>query len=209
MIKYAPDKTNSLGWYHAHLGCANNRYRTMVFSQPRAIRQGEELSNGWKEYGDPYDDATNGIRLEFIGDHPDRYISPRLPLQLLAFKPGNAPDDPPEKLPGVLPQDLRVGDILQTGCVVLEPPRPVIESIRPNGQPEIAVSLSGGQRPQTTAAPDDIELAVFGTIDHLGTTDDLLTRIVAEKLAQMRKSVLHSLAEHALFEAMIVRGRAA
>lgn len=193
MMEYAPDKTNSLGWYRSQLGRANNRYRTMEFAQPRVLRSGEILSSGWKIYETPRDEAS-GVSLLFQEGRPERLIPPRLPLQLHG------------DVPGVLPQDLHVGDILQTGCVVLEPPYPVGQR-HPNDQQDIAVGLSGGQRVQTTMTPNDVELAVFGTIDDLGDADDLLTQIVAEKLSQLRQRALHALAEHALFEAMIKHGR--
>lgn len=206
IMKYAPGAYNSLEQYYEDRELPRNHYRTMEFAQPRDLQPGEELSNGWKIYQRPR--ATEyGISLLFQDDRPERYISPRLPLQLKAFRPSDSPDEPLVKLTGVLPQDLQVGDILQTGCVVVAPSEPAAPSRRPNGQTEVVINLSGGQAVQGTGVPDDIELAVFGTIKDLQGADDLLTRIVSEKLSHMRPKVLYSLTDHALFLDMIKLGR--
>lgn len=206
MMEYAPGAYNSLEQYHKDMDLPRNHYRTMEFAQPRDLQPGEELSNGWKIYEKPYA-SEFGISLMFQDDRPKRYISPRLPLQLKAFRPSDNPGEPLVKITGVLPQDLQVGDILQTGCVVVAPSGPAAVSRRPNSQTEVVVNLSGGQAVQGTGVPDDIELAVFGTIKDLRDADDLLTRIVSEKLSHMRTKVLYSLADYSLFLEMIKLGR--
>lgn len=169
-----------------------NQYRTAEFSQPRALRDDDKLSNSWVVSGKPYEDHTDGLSLLFRG-RPKRYVPVRLPLQLLGAKRG------------VLPQDLQAGDVLQTGCTVLEPPVQTGSSNRPTDQRDVIVSLSGGQRIQTVAAPDDLELAVYGTVDDLGAADDPFTQLAVEKLRHLRVRALRSLADHALFEAMLAR----
>ncbi len=184
---------NSFERYRYSQHRSDNQYRTETFSQPRAIRSGDKLANEWvvRGEGEPFTDI-HGLSLLFNG-HPKRYVPARLPLQLRSI----------DEIHGVLPQDLSVGDVLQTGCIVLEPPHPTDGSTRPTDQHDVVLNLSGGQRLQAVATPDDLELAVYGTVEDLGDADDPFTQLVVEKLSHLRARTLQSLADHALFETVL------
>jgi hypothetical protein len=76
-------------------------------------------------------------------------VAPRLALQLKSDKPG------------VLPGQLRIGHILQTGCVILDNPKPLGPIEWHGGQAEVEIMITGGWEGHNIGVPQDIELAVF------------------------------------------------
>lgn len=131
--------------YH---GDCSNLYRGEDFAQPRTLTHGDVLSNGWQVAGKPLEGHNSSTQINFTNGF-SRIIAPRLPLQLKSDKQG------------ILPGQLRVGQILQTGCVVLDNPRPIGPVEWRNGQHEVEVNLTGGWEGHNVGVPYDIELAVL------------------------------------------------
>ncbi|GEM_PF-6865272 len=161
------------------VGSNQNIDRGDTYSQPMALKKNDELSGGQRLIHDPRN-TNDGVSI-LLKDDRKRYVPLRLALQL-----GDVTEN------AVLPQDLRVGDVLQTGCVVLA------ESVEltgegpycdTNDQFNVRISLSGGQRPQTIATPSDLYLARFGTLDDL-RPDSAMTYITLSKLRHLRRSLL-------------------
>ena len=159
-----------------------NEQREEAYAQPLALKRDDELANGWQLRHDTIN-TIDGASILFRGNMK-RYVPQRLPLQLghTAIAEGM----------GVLPYDLRVGDVLQTGDVVLAEPEK-IETDLPfsdtKDQYNTRIYLSGGQRPQPVATPSDLHLARFGTLNDL-PPDAAFTRIVMDKLKYLRHSLL-------------------
>lgn len=117
------------------------------FAQPRALVRGDVLSNGW-EVHESYVAMNSNPALVFTNGIT-RVVAPRLPLQLKSERSG------------VLPGQLRIGQILQTSCVVLEAPKPIGPSRWYGNQNEIELTLTGGLSGHRVGVPDDIELSLF------------------------------------------------
>lgn len=157
-----------------------NERRGETYAQPLTLKRGDELANGWQLRHDTIN-TIDGASILFRGNMK-RYVPQRLPLQL-----GHA-----AVAEGVLPYDLHVGDVLQTGDVILAEPEE-IETDLPFSDTEdqynTRIYLSGGQRPQAIETPSDLYLARFGTLDDL-SPDAALTYTVATKLKYLRRSLL-------------------
>ena len=134
--------------YIKYHGDGSNLYRGETFAQPRTLKDGDILSNGWMVVGD-LGSGFNGSPIVNFSNGLSRVIAPRLALQLLSDKRG------------VLPAHLRPGTILQTGCVVLDNPR-LIGAVNYRGdQEEVEITITGGREGHSIGVPYDIELAVF------------------------------------------------
>lgn len=161
------------------------------FAQPMALKKNDVLANGQKLINDPRN-TNDGVSIIFKNNNK-RYIPVRLPLQL-----GRSARN------GVLPQDLQVGDILQTGCVVLAEPtettgeKPYADT---DDQYNIGISLSGGQRPQVIATPEDLYLARFGTLRDLEQAQhQKLMLKAALRLSHLKRNILErALGDYPIF----------
>lgn len=145
---YFGTKPYDLEGYIRHHGDGSNMFRGKDFAQPRTLRDGDILSNGWRVVGEP-EQGFNDSGLITFSNGLSRVIAPRLPLQLMS---GGR---------GVLPGELRIGQILQTGCVILDTPKPLGSVERHDGQDEVEIDITGGWEGHTVGVPSDIELAVF------------------------------------------------
>lgn len=177
---YFGKKPYGLETYIEHHGDGSNLYRTETFAQPRALEHGDILSNGWQVEGETFDAFNGGVGVNFHNGM-SRRIPARLPLQLLG------------DLPGTLPMDLRVGQILQTGCVVLEPS--YLSESDPRSFPkqvEAAITLTGGAYGADIGVPVDLEIA---TIDEVypPNADTILGAFAIEKVIKMDVSVRENL----------------
>ncbi|HVC35871.1 MAG TPA: hypothetical protein VNE40_00285 [Candidatus Dormibacteraeota bacterium] len=132
-----------------HKGDGSNMLRSEDFAQPRALTQGDILSNGWEVSGKPFLAFNSSTGLHFTNGLT-RIVAPRIPLQLRSDRAG------------YLPEQLRIGQILQTGCVVLDTPKPIGPVEWHNGQDELELKLTGGFVGHEVGVPYDLELAVFG-----------------------------------------------
>jgi hypothetical protein len=148
---YSDKKSYGLNEYLRRHGDSSNRYRTETFAQPRALVDGDTLSNGWQVSGNTFVGYNGKVGVNFTNGH-SRLVASRLALQLA----GNEG--------GILPERLRIGQILQTGCVVLgNPTRPNTVDEYTN-QDEITIPLTGGRTGHNVNAPADLELAVFDEV---------------------------------------------
>ena len=145
---YTGTQPYDLDTYIARHGDGTNLYRGEDFAQPQALHDGDTLSNGWQIAGKPFRAANSSVGLNFTNGKT-RIVAPRLPLQLNSDRTG------------LLPGQLAVGQILETGCVVLAEPVAIGSVEWHNGQQEVKVELTGGWEGHKVGAPDDLPLAVF------------------------------------------------
>lgn len=146
---YFGTKPYGLEEYLEHYrGDGSNMLRGEDFAQPQALSHGDVLSNGWKVSGKPFLAFNSSTGLHFTNGIT-RIVAPRLPLQLKSDRSG------------FLPGQLRVGQILQTGCVLLETPRLIGPVEFHNGQEEVELKLTGGFVGHEVGVAYDLELSVF------------------------------------------------
>jgi hypothetical protein len=101
-------QTYGLERHIEYIGGGTNLFRTEHFAQPKALQPGDELASGHKvwEVGESY----NGGVLLKLDDFQNLTVPSRIPLLLAGGENGK------------LPLELEVGDILETGEVVLDGP---------------------------------------------------------------------------------------
>ncbi len=133
--------------YIEHYGDGSNMLRGQDFAQPRTLVPGDELANGWV-VGEKLSGFSSSVGVRFMNGEV-RVVAPRIPLQLK----GGAE--------GVYPGDLRTGQILQTGCVVLDAPVPVDPVQWHADQEEVALKLTGGFKGHDVRVATDLPLAVY------------------------------------------------
>lgn len=146
---YVDKKSYNLDEYINRHGDGSNRYRSETFAQPRTLVDGDILSNGWQVRGDTFTGYNSSVGINFTNG-VSRIVAPRLPLQLMT-----------DASQGVSPERLRVGRILQTGCVMLDNPKPLGAVACHQNQVEIALRLTGGRTGHTVGVPIELELAVY------------------------------------------------
>jgi|GEM_PF-2671850 hypothetical protein len=147
---YFGTKPYDLAGHIEHYGSGVNMYRGEDFAQPSALQDGDILANGLVISGKPYIAFNSSIGLDFAnGSH--RIVAPRIPLQLQS-----------ERTRGVLPAELTVGQILQTGDVVLSKPKPIGPVEWHDNQDETEIHLTGGWYGHEVGVASDLPIAVFG-----------------------------------------------
>lgn len=147
---YFSNEPYDLGGHIKYHGSGYNLYRGEDFAQPRALKVGDVLSNGWTIVDDSRESYNGGVEVRF-DRWVTRRIAARLPLQLQSERPG------------VLPMDLQVGQIFQTGDVILDEPRPLTAEETEyfgRGLESVSILLTGGREGHRLAVHSDIELAV-------------------------------------------------
>jgi hypothetical protein len=147
---YFNDQSYGLEGYLENHGNGSNLYRGENFGQPRTLIPGDVLANGleiakeWSEEGD------GGVGLHFTNG-TKRVVAARVPLLLAGGEYGK------------YPIDLEVGDIFETGSVVLEQPNeyntedPQFEDSRR----EVELKLTGGFNGHKIGMPKDIVVALY------------------------------------------------
>ncbi|MDB5180321.1 MAG: hypothetical protein JWO54_79 [Candidatus Saccharibacteria bacterium] len=130
-------------------GNGNNMYRGETFGQPRTLKPGDVLANGLKIAEEHTQEANGGVGLYFT-DGTNRIIAARVPLLLEGGTSGK------------YPIDLEVGDIFESGSVVLAPtvalnvddPRYVAN------RSEVKVVITGGFSGHPIEMPSDLIVAL-------------------------------------------------
>lgn len=177
---YFGTKPYGLETFIEHSGDGSNLYRGETFTQPRALEHGDVLSNGWQVDGETFEAFNGGVGVNFTNGI-SRRVPARLPLQLMS------------ETPGVLPMDLRVGQILQTGCVILEPSYLSVSDPRSYPrQEEAAVTLTGGTYGGTISVPVDLEIATFDEA-YPPSTNTALGAFAMQRVMKMHESIQESL----------------
>lgn len=147
---YFGTKPYGLEGYIEHQG-DGNMYRGETFGQPRTLNSGDVLANGLELVCGWSEEGNGGVGLHFT-DGTKRVVAARIPLLLRGGTSGK------------YPSDLEVGDIFETGCVVLAPPAeldiedPDFESNRS----EVDVTITGGLSGATIGMPKDLMVALHG-----------------------------------------------
>lgn len=162
-----------------HFGNGINMYRGEDFGQPLALHEGDVLSNGWTVIGKPHEGFNGGIVLRFSTGR-ERTVPGRIPLQLKSDQEG------------ILPADLQIGHILQTGCVVLDHPRELGMLGWHGTQNEVGVKLTGGLDGAEIGLPSDLAIAVFDEV-YPPNTDTMLGAYAVEGVLAMRDSARRNL----------------
>jgi hypothetical protein len=176
---YFGTKPYGLEGYIEHHGDGSNMYRGEDFGQPRTMHDGDVLANGWTIVGEPIEGANGSVVLSFSnGAH--RFVPGRVALQLESERPG------------VLPAGLATGQILETGCVILDEPRLVGAVDWHDGQDEVELRLTGGLLGHEITVPSDLPLAVFDEV-YPPSTDTLLGAFASEQVLSMRAVARHNL----------------
>lgn len=151
---YFGTKPYGLDGHIEHSGSGSNMYRGEDFAQPRALTDGDVLANGLIVVGQPYIafNSSPGIRLS---DGSHRIVAPRLPLQLQS-----------DIANGVLPAELQIGQILQTGDVVLSEPKQIgrVGRTEWHDDQEVTIHLTGGRDGHHVGVASDLPLAVFNEV---------------------------------------------
>lgn len=145
---YFGTKPYELEGYINNHGDGSNMYRGEDFGQPRTILDGDTLSNGWIIVGKPFEGGNGSVGLRFSNGQ-QRLVPSRIPLQLKSENPG------------ILPSDLQIGHILQTGCVILDKPISLGSVEWHGGQEEVELKLTGGWEGHKVVVPSDLVIAVF------------------------------------------------
>lgn len=151
------------------------------FAQPRTLTNGDVLSNGWQVDGEPSRAVNSSVGIHFTNGLT-RIVAPRLPLQLQSDRKG------------ILPSQLKIGQILQTGCVVLDNPKPIGPVEWHGNQEEVGIDITGGWKGHQFGAPTDLELAVFEEM-YPPRTDTLLGAFALKEALGMRKIARRNLTE--------------
>lgn len=148
---YFGTKPYGLEGYIEHHGDGSNMYRGETFGQPQTLNPGDVLANGLEVAEHWSEEGNGGVGLHFT-DGTKRVVAARVPL-LLA-----------NSTRGKYPVDLEVGDIFETGCVVLVPPSEVAaDTPRFEGsRREIEVAITGGLNGHSIDMPKDLMVALHG-----------------------------------------------
>lgn len=132
-----------------HIKHYGGMYRGEGFGQPRTLVPGDMLASG-HEIAEEWLEGGNGGVCLIFADGTRRVVPARIPLSLSGGEPGKRP------------LDLIVGDILETGDVVLDPPRE-LDAEDPGfegGRYEVEVVLTGGASGHSVSMPRDLFVAV-------------------------------------------------
>lgn len=180
---YFGTKPYGLEGYIEHRG-DGSMYRGENFGQPRTLVPGDVLANGLEIAEGWSEEGNGGVGLRFT-DGTQRVIAARVPL-LLAGGEG-----------GKYPLDLEVGDILETGCVVLAAPSefdaedPQFEDNRS----EVEVSLTGGLSGHTIGIPKDLVVALHGET-YPPSVETRFGAYVVDKVLKMGARARRNLPQH-------------
>lgn len=147
---YFGTKPYGLEGYLEHRG-DGNMYRGESFGQPRTLIPGDVLANGLEISEEWSEEGNGGVGLHFT-DGTQRVVAARVPLLLAGGESGK------------YPLNLEVGDILETGCVVLAPPREFDpeDPEHEDNRREVEVALTGGLSGHTIGIPKDLVVALHG-----------------------------------------------
>jgi len=148
---YFGTKPYGLEGYIENHGDGSNMYRGEAFGQPQTLSPGDVLANGLEIAGECTEEGNGGVGLHFT-DGTKRVVAARVPLLLAGGKSGK------------YPLDLEVGDIFETGCVVLAPPSE-FDAEDPqfvDDRREVEVSITGGLSGHTIGIPKDLLVALHG-----------------------------------------------
>ncbi len=143
----------NLEGYIENFGDGSNMYRSDTFGQPRTLVAGDVLANGLELAGKPTDASNGGILLPFT-DGINRRVAARIPL---LFEGGTT---------GKLPNYLVVGDIFETGCVVLDTKGELVKD-NPRYKDhayEVGLVISGGLNGHQIEVPNDLIIALHDEI---------------------------------------------
>lgn len=129
-------------------GSGTNMLREDTFSQPQALRKGDVLANGLVIA--ERNEAGNGGKELSFDNGSRRVVAARIPLLLEGGTSGK------------LPSELEVGDILQTGCVVLAQPTKIGQDDREfeANRRETKIHISGGHSGHSIGVPSDLIIAL-------------------------------------------------
>ncbi|HLB66353.1 MAG TPA: hypothetical protein VJJ78_02035 [Candidatus Saccharimonadales bacterium] len=146
---YLGTKPYGLEDYIRHHGDGSNMYRGETFGQPRTLHNGDVLANGLVVIEKPYEAGNGGVGLNFT-DGSRRRVPARIPLLLKG------------EAYGKLPIDLAVGDIFETGCVVLETPGKLdVDDPRyEQHESEVGITITGGFSGHSIRVPSDLVIAL-------------------------------------------------
>ena len=128
----------------------DNMYRGENFGQPRTLVPGDVLANGL-EIAEKWSEGGNGGVVLRFTDGTKRIVASRIPLLLQGGECGK------------YPLELEVGDIFETGCVVLESPS-VIALEDPeyeDSRREVEVTITGGLSGHAVGIPKDLVVALY------------------------------------------------
>ncbi|HUC95726.1 MAG TPA: hypothetical protein VMR76_02075 [Candidatus Saccharimonadia bacterium] len=136
--------------YIEHHGDGSNMYRTDEFGQPHTLRPGDVLATGLEIARFPFDAGNGGVGLR-MDDSSERVVAARIPLQFLCDRPIT------------LPAGLQVGNILETGCVVLSKPSRITEESEyfKRNRHEVQLNLTGGFNGHSIEVPEDLAIAIL------------------------------------------------
>lgn len=131
-------------------GSGTNMYRTAEFAQPKALKCGDRLATGLTVEREPQDTGNGGVEI-FLTNRVRRIVAPRIPLQLESDRAV------------VLPIDMQVGTILETGEVVIKDPT-VIDPNDINyslNRHEVCLTITGGIGGAPIGVPADLAIATY------------------------------------------------
>lgn len=161
--------------YIRYHGDGSNMYRAETFGQPRTLHSGDVLASGLEVIERPYDAGNGGVGL-FFSDGSKRCVPARIPLLLRGGTYGK------------LPMDLAVGDIFETGCVVLSEPG-VYDVDDPRyeiGRHEVDINITGGFNGHRIGVPADLLIALHSEV-YPPSADSILGAFVLERTLTMRE----------------------
>ncbi len=178
-IFFYPKEPYGIETYYEHYDDGSNLLREDTYAQPLTLKEDDLLSNIWKLAANPETRTNVGAELHFTNKKL-RIVPPRIPLQLLS------------ETRGVLPENLQIGDVLQTGCVVLDEPQPVEPDPERENQHDTHVLLPSGSRGSWIRIPSDLEVAVHGHMETLDF-DSKFGQFVLSRLKDLKPNVTKKL----------------
>ena len=146
---YFGTKPYGIEVYIENYGDGSNMLRSETFGQPRTLSPGDVLANGL-EIAQNWSEEGNGrVGLHFT-DGIKRIVAARIPLLLAGGTSGKSP------------LDLEVGDIFETGCVVLANPSQldVRDPFYRENESEIGLTLPVGRLGRLIGVPKDLVIAL-------------------------------------------------
>ncbi len=124
---------------------------------------------------------VGGVRVNF-DTREKRVVPGRIPLRLMS------------EVPGVPPKELKIGQVLESGCVVLDNPRHVGNNPERHNQDEVGVALTHYKNGGFITMPSDLEVAVWGNLEDLDSSN-MFGKFVLERLALLRRPVKENISD--------------
>lgn len=181
-----PDKSDRVSYgdnkfFSTFTTSTTNQYRGATFAQPRAIFRGDLLSGGQRVMrASKESDDFNRVVI-MLKAETSLTVPPRLPVALNRHERS------------LYPSDLKIGQMLMTGCVVLRDPIYSESSSNRYGQNGLFVRLTGTGDGDDIFIPEGVPLALSPDYDPLNGVSKL-SQFAVHRLMQMNVAAIEPVA---------------